>query len=308
MARKSLRIGTRSSALALTQARWVAGQLGEHGVEVELVEIATSGDQNQHAPLEGLGTVGVFTKEIQRALLAEEVDLAVHSLKDLPTVPTEGLALAAVPPRENPADAFVCSSCDNLASLPQGACVGTGSHRRRAQLLHARRDLNVTHLRGNVDTRLRKLDAGECDAILLAAAGLLRLGLESRIASLLTVEEMVPAVGQGALGLEIRADDLQTRARVEPLDHPETHHAIAAERALLGALRAGCQAPVGAWCRVCDDALVLTAVVLDRTGEHRIDISDRGEVDESTALGQRVAEALLSRGAAELIVASREAT
>ena len=321
---RTLRLGTRSSKLAKWQAEWVAGELERLGHAVELIEIATSGDLEQVVAVEEIGTRGVFTKEIQRALLRGEVDLAVHSLKDLPTEPVEGLVLAAVPERESTADALVLprttaarpnrlertdASQSVLSTpysvLPRGARVVTGSLRRQAQLRHVRPDLQAADLRGNVDTRLRKLDEGQFDVIVLAEAGLRRLGLMDRISQVLSTDVMLPAVGQGALGIECRADDVNTRAILAELNDSATRAAVTAERALLEHLRGGCMAPVGALGKVAGDQLEMAAVVLKADGSRRLAASEAGTPSEAEALGVRVADRLLSQGAAELIASSR---
>lgn len=301
----SLRLGTRGSALARWQADWVADHLRQMGVEVELVLITTQGDAKT-GPIGAIGGQGVFTKEIQRALLDERVDLAVHSLKDLPTDPVEGLQLAAVPPREDPGDVLVSNLVEDVESLSEGARVGTGSLRRRAQLLHARPDLQILDIRGNVDTRLRHLDEGKYDAIVLAAAGLNRLGFESRIRQVIPKRWMLPAIGQGALGLETRAADANTRAAVAKLDDPATHASVVAERALLATLRGGCLAPIGAWGRVADNRLQLDAVVLDPDGVNRLATRQTGSPEEAEDVGRRAANELLEQGAGQLIAASRQ--
>jgi hydroxymethylbilane synthase len=302
-----LRLGTRGSALARWQAQWVADRLAERGVEVELVPITTRGDtsQGQGDAIGNLGSPGVFTKELQRALLDERIDLAVHSLKDLPTDVVAGLVLASVPQRESPRDVLI-SPHGTLDKLPAGATVGTGSLRRRAQLLHARADLQMRDIRGNVDTRLAKLAAGEFDAIVLAEAGLLRLGLEKHATERFDPTVILPAVGQGALGIETREADPHTRALVEQLNDSQTHAAVLAERALLAGLRGGCLAPVGAWARAASAGrLRLDAVVLSADGTQRLAHDDEDDVTEAEALGARVAGALLAAGAGELIDASR---
>ncbi len=300
---KSIRLGTRASALAQWQANWVAGELRGRGVAVEIVFIRTQGDVKT-GPIGEIGGQGVFTKELQRALLDGEIDLAVHSLKDLPTDEVPGLTLAAVPPREACGDALVSNKANSLDDLPAGAVVGTGSVRRQSQLLHARGDLKVVDIRGNVDTRLKKLDGGEYDAIILAEAGLRRLGLADRIAQVLSKEVMLPAIGQGALGLECRASDDATRAALELLDDPPSHVAVIAERSLLSTLRGGCLAPIGAWARWEDDSLQLNAVVLSADGKRRLSAQGVGNADEAVGLGRTVAEQLLSDGAGELIAGS----
>ncbi len=302
--RPTIRLGTRASALARWQAEWVASRLEELGAKVELVFIKTGGDGTT-TPITASSEPGLFTKEIQRALLDERVDLAVHSLKDLPTDPVPGLTLAAVPPRESPQDAFISNDFATLADLPLGARVGTGSRRRRSQLLHQRPDLQVLDIRGNVETRLRKLDDGEYAAIVLAEAGLKRLDLTARITQLIPCNIMLPAVGQGALGLETREHDAYTIARVMALDDASTHASVLAERALLAALRGGCLAPVGAWGRVVDHELQLEAVVLSADGSRRIAATAAGSPQDAIIIGQRAAEQLLNQGAAALIAESR---
>jgi len=299
-----LRLGTRGSALARWQANWVAAQLERAGVSVELVLVTTQGDVTKGS-LGSIGGQGLFTKEIQRALLDHRIDLAVHSLKDLPTEVVPGLMLGAVPVRESNRDALIARSVEALEALPAGSRVGTGSNRRRAQLLHLRPDLEPVDIRGNVDTRLRRLDEGRYDAILLAEAGLKRLGRADRIAQVLPRQQMVPAVGQGALGLEVRADDAGTTERIRALDDRNTHASVVAERALLAALRAGCLAPVGAWARVQAGTLTLDAVVLSADGKQRLVATASGAADTPVAIGQEAARTLLDQGAADLIDAAR---
>jgi hydroxymethylbilane synthase len=298
-----LRLGTRASALARWQAEWVAARLQENGVAVELVPIVTQGDVKT-GPLGQIGGQGLFTKELQRALLDDRIDLAVHSLKDLPTEAVEGLAVAVVPERESTADVLVSSRADSIESLPPAARIGTGSLRRKAQLLHQRPDLIVEDIRGNVETRLRKLEEGQYDAIVLAEAGLKRLGFADRIAGIIPTQQMLPAIGQGALGIETRSGDVRVRALLAPLDHAPSRQAVLAERTLLSRLRAGCLAPVGAWGRFEQDRLLLDAVVLSHDGVSRLAASDSA-AGEAMALGERVAERLLAQGAAELINQAR---
>jgi len=300
-----IRLGTRGSTLARWQADWVAATLRQRQFEVEQVLISTQGDQQQ-APIGNLGSQGVFTKEIQRALLEDRIDLAVHSLKDLPTDPVPGLALAAVPQREACGDALISAAGMTLDELPEGARVGTGSLRRQTQLLHYRPELVVRDIRGNIDTRLKKLDDGDFDAIILAEAGLRRLDLADRITQLLPKAVMLPAVGQGALGLETRSDDPSTLQAVAPLNDPVAMAAVTAERALLATLRGGCLAPVGAWARVQRDGLRLDAAVLSRDGRKRIAVAEWGPVENAAEMGRQVAERLIAAGASELIAASRD--
>jgi hydroxymethylbilane synthase len=300
----TIRIGTRSSPLARWQAEWVQAELRRSGCQVELVFITTQGDVKTQ-PLGQIGGQGLFTKEIQRALLQGEVDVAVHSLKDLPTEGVPELTLAAVPERESTHDAFLSIRYADFASLPQGAKVGTGSLRRRTQLLHVRPDLEVFDIRGNVDTRLRKLAEGEYDAIILAEAGLKRLGLAQHIRHVLAADFMLPAVGQGALGIETRVADAATQQAVQVLNHPATHAAVLAERSLLATLRGGCLAPVGALATCTDDHLTLNAVVLNLSGAEKITAQHTGLTSAAVAIGQTVANELLTLGAEALIASSR---
>jgi hydroxymethylbilane synthase len=295
-----LRIGTRASALARWQAEWVAEQLRQRGIEVELTPIATTGDRRREA-IESIGGQGVFTKEIQLALLDGRIDLAVHSLKDLPTAATPGLCLAAVPERGPPGDALISSGGLSLNELPGGAVIGTGSPRRRAQLLHVRPDLKMKDIRGNVDTRLRKLHEGGYDALVLAEAGLRRLGLAGQITQLLPLEIILPAVGQGALALETRADDAITRQLAGRLDHPPTHAAVLAERALMATLQGGCTAPVAALGRADGGQLTLIGRVGSLDGVRLLEAQDTASSAESQTLGRRVAESLLAQGAGQWI-------
>jgi len=306
MAKPTVRIGTRASQLAMWQAKWVAAQLQRGGAEVEIVEVTTAGDRQQTGPIAAVGAQGVFTKEVQAAVLSGAADIAVHSLKDLPTEQVAGLVIGAIPEREEVADALVSKVAKTLAELPAGARVGTGSTRRHAQLKHLRPDIEVLGIRGNVDTRLRKLDDGEYDAILLAAAGLRRLGWADRITELLAPPRMLPAVGQGALGIECRADDQQTIKLLAPLDDSETRAATTAERAMLALLHGGCSAPVGAWGRIEGNQLVLDGLVANLDGTQVLTASARGPIADARRIGQQVAEQLLTQGAAELIAVARE--
>jgi hydroxymethylbilane synthase len=302
----TVRIGTRGSALARWQAEWVAEQLSQRGVQSELVLITTRGDQ-KGGPIGSLGGTGVFTKAIQEALLDERIDVAVHSAKDLPTEHVSGLVLAAVPPRERCGDVLVSPSGAALAELPQASVIGTGSLRRAAQLKYLRSDVRVQDIRGNVETRLEKVDGGQYDAIILAEAGLVRLGLGQRITERLSPTQMLPAVGQGALALETRAGDETVRTALTALDDADSHRAVVAERSLLATLRGGCLAPIGAWGRVDEHGrLRLTAAVLDRDGTRRVDTSVDGPSDDAIALGREAAEQLLSQGAANLIRTARD--
>ena len=299
----TIRIGTRGSHLARWQSEWVADRLRAHhpGLTVELVEIKTQGDRDRNSPLAAIGGSGLFTKEIQRALAEGLVEVAVHSLKDLPTSGPEGLTLGAVPPREDVADALIAPGAKTLDALPDGATVGTGSLRRRAQLLHARPDLKVVGVRGNVETRLNKALLGELDAVVLAEAGLRRLGLDGHVTQRLGPPGFLPAVGQGALGVEYRSDDEATRGLLQVLDDPTTHRAVVAERRVLAELEGGCMIPLAAFARDVDGLLSLDAFVLDPDGRERVAASETGPIDDPDALGRRVAKALRGQGADRLL-------
>jgi hydroxymethylbilane synthase len=299
-----LRLGTRASLLARWQADWVTARLRQQGIDVELLPVVTSGDQQQ-MPIGADDERGVFTKEIQRELLAGRIDLAVHSLKDLPTDDVPGLVLAAVPERAPAGDVLVCAQYPSLGALPPGATVGTGSLRRRAQLLNVRPDLQMRDIRGNVDTRLRKLRQGDYDAIILAEAGLRRLDLAEQITECLPLELFLPAVGQGALGVETRRDDPETREAVALLDDPAARQAVMAERAMLAALRGGCLAPIAAWGRAEGSQLTLTGRVLSFDGVRKIEVTQSASPAEPEPLGRRVAAGLIAQGAVELIAAAR---
>ncbi len=303
MSARRLRVGTRGSALALAQARGVINALraAEPGLAVEEVIVRTSGDRST-APLREIGGQGAFTRELEQALLDGHVDVAVHSLKDLPSTLPEGLCLAATPPREDPRDVLVTRAGVGLGSLPAGARVGTGSLRRRAQLLAVRPDLRVANIRGNVDTRLRKLQAGAYDALVVAAAGLRRLGRADLVARhALPLELMLPAPAQGILGLECRADDPETAALLRRLNHAPTFAAAQAERALLRRLGAGCRLPVAALATVEAERLTLRARVLGFEGSPVIEVALTGTPIEAEAVGTAAAERLLAQGAATLL-------
>jgi hydroxymethylbilane synthase len=287
-------IGSRGSQLALWQARWVQARLAELGLESRIEIIKTTGDKVLSVPLSSVGGKGLFTKEIEDALLAREVDLAVHSLKDLPTEIPTGLQITAIPEREDARDAMVGH---RLSELREGARVGTSSLRRSAQLRRLRPDLQVESVRGNVDTRLRKLDEGQYDSIVLAAAGLTRLGWSSRIAEFLEPDVMCPAVGQGALAIETRVGENACRA----LEHAPTRAAVTAERALLSALGGGCLTPIGAHARVEGEQLHLMAIVLSADGARSVGDRAEGPVTEAQRIGRELGEKLLEQGAARLL-------
>jgi hydroxymethylbilane synthase len=303
MVMNPLRIGTRGSPLALWQAHHVTDLLRAAAPDraIELVEIETVGDQVRDVPLVQLGGDGAFTKAIQVALQERRVDLAVHSLKDLPTFAVEGLMLAAVPLRGPTGDAFVSRKHRAFAELPPGAVVATSSLRRKAQLLHRRPDLKLIDIRGNVETRLRKLVEQDLDATILAQAGLLRLGMSEHITEVLDAQWMYPAVGQGALGLECRCDDETTRAILDALNHMPTRWSVLAERAMLRGLGGGCQVPIGAVTRIDANTLTLRGVVLPPDGSERVQAECSGPVEQAETLGQEVAQQLRGLGAQELL-------
>ncbi|MGD8983716.1 MAG: hydroxymethylbilane synthase [Desulfobacteraceae bacterium] len=298
-----IRIGTRGSKLALTQSELIKKEIERvhSNVQVELVRLKTTGDKILDSPLAKIGGKGLFVKEIEEALLNERVDLAVHSMKDVPAELPEGLILATFPAREDPRDAFVSVKYGNLEQLPQGARVGTGSLRRAAQLLHIRPDLKLVPLRGNVDTRLRKLEGGEFQAIILAAAGMRRLGFEERISQLLSTEQILPAIGQGALGLEVRHDDEQTIGLIDFLNDEETQVTVKAERAFLKELEGGCQVPMAAFSRLDSERLDLEGMVAELDGSNVIRDRITGERDEAEDMGVRLARRLLASGADEIL-------
>jgi hydroxymethylbilane synthase len=312
-ARNTLRIGTRGSKLARWQAEWVSARIQEAHptLAVELIEIKTQGDRDRNSPLAAIGGVGLFTKEIQRAVLDGSVDVAVHSLKDLPTLGPEELVLGAVPPREDVADALIAPTYQTLEALPAGASVGTGSLRRRAQLLYFRPDLDVRSIRGNVETRLNLALDGKLDAVMLAWAGLHRLGLHGHVTQRLEPPGSLPAVGQGALGIECRRDDARTLALLASLDDTATHRAVLAERRTLSELEGGCMIPLAAWGRDVhqeegDILLTLDAAVFDPDGKARVLVSLDGPLDDPEGLGQRVADALREQGAMPLLERGRK--
>jgi hydroxymethylbilane synthase len=291
-----IRLGTRGSALALVQARSVAAALT--GVEVEIVPMRTEGDRLADARLAVVGGKGLFVRDIEEALLRGDIDLAAHSLKDLPAEPPAGLVLAAFPPREDARDVLVTRRPSTLATLPDGARVGTSSPRRRALLLAERPDLRVGAIRGNVDTRLRKLLGDEWDAVVLAAAGLRRLGLTPEHVEALDPERFVPAVGQGIIAVEARADDRRTLARLAAVDDAATHTCARAERAYLARLGASCNTPMAAHARLDGETLRMTAVVADEDGRRVLRASGTAPAADAAALGRELADDLLARGAA----------
>jgi hydroxymethylbilane synthase len=302
---KPLRIGTRASALARWQAESVRAQLGAMGCAAELVLIRTSGDRDLETPLRLIGGKGVFTKEIESALLENRVDLAVHSMKDLPTALLDGLAIAAICRREDARDALVSRAGLAFHDLPQGARVGTSSLRRQAQLRHRRPDLEMADVRGNVDTRLAKVARGEYDAVVLAKAGLERLSMSDRITEILSPEICLPAAGQGAIGIESRAPvndaDHEIFRAAALLDHAPTRLAVATERAVLAGLSGGCDLPLGVWAREESGQLVMDACVLSVDGTEAVRVRRAGSPREAESIGREVTAALLDGGAERLL-------
>ena len=303
----TLRIATRTSPLALWQAGYIAGRLQSLTEQpiVTLVRIVTSGDRNQTDALRQFGGTGVFTREVQSAVLDGRADIAVHSLKDLPTTSVDGLMLGCVPDRAPRCDALLLPAgipqIVSLTDLPQAARVGTGSPRRQAQLLHHRPDLRLMEIRGNLDTRLRKLDEGQFDAIVLAEAGLGRLNLSHRISLVLKPPELYPAVSQGALGVECRESDSVTRNLLSQLTCPKTNAEVLAERSLLRTLRAGCHAPLGVWCEIRNTTLTLTGILLSPDGKERLEQTTTGNVINAESVGKEVADRLLAAGGAGIL-------
>jgi len=301
--RNAIIVGTRDSALALAQTELVvAGLRALHpGLPIQIRPLRTGGDHDQQSPLARLGGQGIFVKEIENALLAGEIDLAVHSLKDMPTVQPDGLAIGAVLPREDARDALVSRLGLTLAELPPGARVGTGSLRRQAQLRALRPDLEVLGLRGNVDTRLRKAASGEYDAIVLALAGLIRLGREAEATAVIPLDVLLPAVGQGAIGVEVRSDDAEALALARALDDPAARAATAAERSLLHELGGGCHVPVAAHATVDGDELFLRGLVADARGTRVVRGSRSGRPAMAEQVGRDLACQFLRQGCGELL-------
>ncbi|MBY6209938.1 hydroxymethylbilane synthase [Microbulbifer agarilyticus] len=303
----TIRIATRESALALWQAHFVKGELERHhpNLTVELLPMTSRGDQLLSIPLNKVGGKGLFVKELEKAMLEGRADIAVHSMKDVPMEFPEGLHLPVICEREDPRDAFVSNHYASFADLPQGAVVGTSSLRRQCQLLAVRPDLEVKFLRGNVNTRLAKLDAGEYDAIILAAAGLLRLEMRERIAAYIEPEVLLPAGGQGAVGIECRRDPA-LEALLEPLQHDETRFRLDAERAMVRRLNGGCQVPIGCYAIFSDEdktQLYLRGLVGSPDGATMLRGEVHGSIDEAESLGIRLAEQLLQAGADEILAA-----
>jgi hydroxymethylbilane synthase len=299
---RHLRIGTRGSLLAKWQAEFVRKQLFQAtGVEAEIVIIKTAGDKLHQAPLTQIGGKGVFIKELEEALLDESVDLAVHSVKDIPTDTPSRLCFPAVCRRDDVRDCLVSSNGATLANLRQGARVGTSSLRRQAQLHHIRPDLDTREMRGNIDTRLRKVESGEYEAILLAKAGLDRLGWSQRITEILSPDLCMPAVGQGAIAVEARLKDTEAADLLAKLDDAETRTAIIAERAMLGALHGGCQVPIGAWARIERGELVIEACVCSVDGSQHVKQRAAASPEQAAQLGEHMARLLMEAGARSIL-------
>jgi hydroxymethylbilane synthase len=305
MLEKTLKIATRQSPLALWQANYVKDRLQQlyPDLTIELVPMVTKGDVILDSPLAKIGGKGLFVKELENALLNKEADIAVHSMKDVPMQFPEGLGLAVICQREDPRDAFVSHAYRTFAELPQGAVVGTSSLRRQCQLKALRPDLDIRSLRGNVGTRLSKLDNGDYDAIILASAGLIRLGLADRIASFIDVEQSLPAAGQGAVGIECRTDDMQVQALLAPLADAETTYCVRAERAMNNHLQGGCQVPIGGYAVLQQGQLYLRALVGDIDGSRIIRAEGKSAVENAEVLGVQIAEQLLAQGADKILQA-----
>ncbi len=301
--REKIKVGTRGSKLALAQTNWVIGKIRERypTLEIETVIIKTKGDKITDVPLAKVGGKGLFVKEIEEALLRQEIDLAVHSMKDVPTELPEGLEIAIVPERESPYDVLISGNGKSLFDLEPGRKVGTSSLRRSAQIKAKRPDLKVENLRGNLDTRLRKLKEGLYDAIVVAEAGLLRLGLGNIPRQRLTPEVMLPAIGQGALAIEVRSEDEELKEALSFLHHPQTAVCVRAERAFLAALGGGCQVPLAAHATLEGETLRLEALIADPSGEAMFRGSLEGAVREAERLGQHLAEELLEKGGRRIL-------
>ena len=303
MSNHIIRIATRKSPLAMWQAEHVQAALvaAHPGLQVELLGMTTRGDKILDTPLAKIGGKGLFVKELEVGMLEGTADIAVHSMKDVPVEFPEGLHLAVILEREDPRDAFVCNDYDSIEELPQGARLGTASLRRQCQISAYRPDLEILPLRGNVNTRLAKLDSGEYDAIILAAAGLKRLGFDQRIRVALTPQQSLPAIGQGAIGIECRSDDERVHALLEPLHHEQTAICVAAERAMNERLNGGCQVPIAGYATLDGDKLSMSGLVGEPDGSRIIHEQLIGGVEDAAAIGARIAESLLDQGANEIL-------
>ena len=296
-------IGSRGSPLALWQANWVKGLLKSHhpGLDVEIQIIKTSGDKIQNVPLAKIGGKGLFVKEIEESLLRGEIDFAVHSMKDMPISFPINLCIACVTKRENPFDALISKNNTKLSDLPKGAKIGTGSLRRISQLMHYRPDLHLIPLRGNLETRLKKLKSEGLDAIILAAAGLIRLGWEDRITEIISSEILLPAMGQGAVGIETRKNDVDNQILLAEFDHEDTHYSLDAERALVSQLEGGCNVPIGSFATINDDQLTLTGLVASLDGKILYQKRLTDIKTNAIALGRKMGDLLIGMGADRII-------
>jgi len=305
MSEQTIRIATRKSPLAIWQAEHVAAELkkAHPGLTIELLGMSTKGDRILDAPLAKIGGKGLFVKELEQGMLEGTADIAVHSMKDVPVELPEGLHLPIIMQREDPRDAFVSNHYATLDELPQGAIVGTSSLRRQSQLSEKRPDLVIKPLRGNVNTRLAKLDAGEFDAIILASAGLIRLEFAKRIASFISTEQSLPAIGQGAVGIECRIDDERINSLLKPLHHPETAIRVSAERAMNHRLNGGCQVPIAGYAELHDGEVYMRGLVGEPDGSHILRAEARGSAAQTEQLGIQVADELLSHGADRILKA-----
>ncbi len=303
MADRIIRIGTRGSLLALTQSKAIKASIEGlwTGLQVELTIIKTTGDKIVDVPLAKVGGKGLFVKEIEDALLAESVDLAVHSMKDVPSVLPDGLEVGIIPAREDPRDVLISRNGEGLRDLPAGARVGSSSLRRAAQIKRMRPDLEILTLRGNLDTRLRKLQDGDYEAIVLAAAGLHRMGWRDRITAYFEIDEFVPAIGQGSLGLEFRANDSEMRRLLAPMHDPDTADAVVAERSFLRELEGGCQTPIGGYARAHGDSVELLGLVASLDGRKIFRAAKSAPRNEAEDLGRALAQELLESGAKSLL-------
>jgi hydroxymethylbilane synthase len=305
MSEQTIRIATRKSPLAMWQAEHVAAELkkAHPGLTVELIGMSTKGDRILDAPLAKIGGKGLFVKELEQGMLEGTADIAVHSMKDVPVELPEGLHLPIIMQREDPRDAFVSNTCASLDDVPQGACIGTSSLRRQSQLSERRPDLVIKPLRGNVNTRLAKLDAGEFDAIILASAGLIRLGFSARIASFISAEQSLPAIGQGAVGIECRENDEHINNLLKPLHHTETAICVRAERAMNHRLNGGCQVPIAGYAELKDGTVYMRGLVGEPDGSNILRSQAQGDSSDTEQLGIQVAEELLGLGAERILKA-----
>ena len=299
----TIRIGTRGSQLALWQANWVKHQIQAHhpDISVELAVIKTSGDKILDVPLAKVGGKGLFVKEIEEALLAEDIHMAVHSMKDMPGEIPEGLCIAAIPVRDNPCDALIARNVTKIEDLPQGASIGTSSLRRGSQMLYLRPDLDIRPLRGNIDTRIKKLESENLDAVILAAAGMMRLGFGDQITAKIDPQTLMPAVGQGALCIEARKNDAETADLLSAIHHPDTACTVLAERAFLKRLQGGCQVPIAAYAQKQGRELTINAMVAEIDGSVMYREQMQGTADDPEKLGTAVAGRLIDRGAGDIV-------